>query len=84
MVRMFMAPAPTPQTNGAPGLTAWLRTSPASVSALATTITDVMLAGAVVPAFGAGAQISGMSSSAQAITLLAPSSSNISGGTGIA
>ena len=43
-----------------------------------------MLAGAVVPAAGAGAQISGMSSSAQAITLLAPSSSNISGGTGIA
>ena len=84
MVRMFMAPAPMPQTNGAPGFTAWLSTSPASTSALATTITDVMLAGAVAPAFGAGAQISGMSSSAQAITLLAPSSSNISGGTGIA
>ena len=25
MVRMFMAPAPTPHTKGAPGLTAWLQ-----------------------------------------------------------
>ena len=81
---MFIAPTPTPQTNGAPGLTAWLSTRPASVSALATTITEAMLAGAVVPAFGAGAQMSGMPSSAQAITLLAPSSSNSSGGTGMA
>ena len=81
---MFMAPTPTPQTNGAPGLTAWLSTRPASTSALATTITEVMLAGAVVPAFGAGAQMTGISSCAQAMTLLAPSSSNRSGGTGMA
>jgi hypothetical protein len=84
MVRMFMAPMPTPHTNGAPGLTAWLSTRPASTSALATTITEAMLAGAVVPAFGDGAQISGTSSSAQAMTLLAPSSSKSSGGTDIA
>ena len=84
MVRMFIAPTPTPHTNGAPGFTAWLSTRPPSTSALATTMTEVMLAGAVVPAFGAGAQISGMPSSAQAITLLAPSSSKSSGGTGIA
>ena len=81
---MFIAPTPTPQTNGAPGLTAWLSTRPASTSALATTITAATLAGAVVPALGAGAQISGMPSSAQAITLLAPSSSKRSGGTGMA
>ncbi len=44
---MFIAPTPTPQTNGAPGLTAWLSTRPASTSALATTITAATLAGAV-------------------------------------
>ncbi len=84
MVRMFMAPTPAPHTNGAPGLTSWLNTRPASTSALATTITDVMLAGAVVPALGAGAQTQGTSCSAHAMILLAPSSSNMRGGTGMA
>ena len=84
MVRMFMAPTPAPHTNGAPALTAWLSTRPPSTSALPTTITATTDAGAVVPALGAGAQMRGTSSSAQAITLLAPSSSNMSGGDGIA
>ena len=65
-------------------MTAWLSTRPASTSALATTMTAATLAGAVVPALGAGAQITGMPSSAQAMILLAPSSSNRSGGTGMA
>ena len=56
---MFIAPTPTPQTNGAPRLNAWLSTRPASTSALATTITAATLAGAVVPAFGAGARSAG-------------------------
>ena len=77
------AHAPAPYERGA-ALDDLAQDETAEHFGMATTITDVMLAGAVVPALAAGAQMSGTPRRAQAMILLAPSSSNMSGGTGIA
>lgn len=83
MVCMSKVSQPAPYTNGAPGFTNWCSTRPLSISALPVTTTPVMLAGAVVPAVGAGAYTSGMSSSAHAMILLRANSSCMSGGEGM-
>src|SRR5664280_2667983 len=77
---MSKAEAPTPYTKGAPGRASWWMQRPASTSALPTITDDATEAGAVAPADGAGARITGMPSRAHMRSLSAASGSKLSGG----